>query len=309
MGWFRPTQRGPVRDVAERRERVDEALHESFAPYRAIFEGSPIGIALCDLEGRVVESNPAYQEMTGYSRDELPALPFSHYTHPEDRDLNLSLFAELLEGKRKLYQMEKRYVRSDGDIVWVHMTVSLLRDASDNPQFVIAIVENITTRKQAEEERRRWESFLDSVIENIPSMIFVKDAEELRFVRFNKAGEDLLGHSREDLIGKNDYDFFPRNEADFFTAKDREVLRGGRLVDIPEETIKTKHRGLRILHTQKIPILDENGEPRYLLGISEDVTERKQVEEEIRRAKDEAMWADQAKSEFLPRTSPESSTP
>jgi PAS domain S-box-containing protein len=144
--------------------------------------------------------------MTGYSGDELLVLPFSHYTHPEDRDLNLSLFTELLEGKRTHYQMEKRYVRPDGGIVWVHMTVSLLRDAGNNPEFVIAIVENITKRKQAEEERRRSEKFLDSVIENIPNMIFVKDADELRFVRFNRAGEQLLGYSREDLIGKNDYD-------------------------------------------------------------------------------------------------------
>ena len=78
---------------------------------------------------------------------------------------------------------------------------------------------------------------MDSIVENIPHMIFVKDAEELRFVRFNKAGETLLGYDRKDLLGKNDYDFFPKNEADFFTEKDREVLMGGTLVDIPEELL------------------------------------------------------------------------
>jgi PAS domain S-box-containing protein len=137
-------------------------------------------------------------------------------------------------------------------------------------------------RKRAEEELRRSEAFLDSVVENIPNMIFVKEAKDLRFVRFNKAGEYLLGYSQQDLIGKNDYDFFPKDQADFFTAKDREVLRGGKLVDIPEEPIRTRHRGIRILHTKKIPLYDTGGNPLYLLGISEDITERKQAEENLK---------------------------
>ncbi|MDC3955966.1 ATP-binding protein [Polyangium jinanense] len=126
-------------------------------------------------------------------------------------------------------------------------------------------------------------SFLDSIVENIPHMIFVKDAAELRFVLFNKAGEDLLGLRRDALIGKNDADLFPREQATFFVAKDREVLSGKGLVDITEEPIQTRH-GLRVLHTKKIPIVDARGEPRFLLGISEDITERIRLEERIRRA-------------------------
>lgn len=132
--------------------------------------------------------------------------------------------------------------------------------------------------KSEEEELRRNEEFLDSVVENIPNMIFVKDAENLRFVRFNKAGEELLGYSRQDLIGKNDYDFFPKEQADFFIRKDRKVLENRQLMDILEETIRTKHLGERILHTKKIPITDREGRPLYLLGISEDVTELKKTE-------------------------------
>jgi PAS domain S-box-containing protein len=118
------------------------------------------------------------------------------------------------------------------------------------------------------------DAFLDSIIENIPAMVFVKDAATLTFVRFNRAGEELLGRSRETMLGKNDLDFFPREQAEFFQERDREVLASGRLVDIPEEPIETP-RGQRWLHTKKIPILGERGEPRYLLGISEDITERK----------------------------------
>ncbi|HEX5739126.1 MAG TPA: ATP-binding protein, partial [Hydrogenophaga sp.] len=125
--------------------------------------------------------------------------------------------------------------------------------------------------------------FLDSVIENIPDMVFVKDAADLRFVRLNRAGEQLLGYSRAEFLGKNDHDLFPRDQADLFTAKDREALEAGTVEDIPEEPIKTREKGVRRLHTKKIPIADEYGRARYLLGISEDVTEQKEKEREILR--------------------------
>lgn len=123
--------------------------------------------------------------------------------------------------------------------------------------------------------------FLDSLLENIPLMVFVKDAKDLRFIRFNKAGENLIGFKREELIGKNDYDFFTKDQADFFIAKDREVLSGNNIVDIKEEIIQTRHFGTRILHTKKIPLYGQDGTPEYLLGVSEDITEKKKTEEEI----------------------------
>ena len=133
-----------------------------------------------------------------------------------------------------------------------------------------------------EKDIYRNEAFLESIIENIPNMIFVKEAKELRFVRFNKAGEELLGYPRHDLIGKNDYDLFPRNQAEFFVEHDRKVLNTGSLLDVPEETIDTKFNGPRILHTKKLPVTDEAGAPLYLLGISEDITARKQADEQVR---------------------------
>jgi PAS domain S-box-containing protein len=135
---------------------------------------------------------------------------------------------------------------------------------------------------QAHEARLEADNrVLESLLENIPAMVFAKDAAQLRFVRFNRAGERLLGYSRESLIGKSDRDFFPADQADAFIAKDREVLAQTEAADIPAEEIDT-HDGRRILHTRKVPVRDSAGRPVFLLGISMDITEQKAAEASIR---------------------------
>jgi PAS domain S-box-containing protein len=145
-----------------------------------------------------------------------------------------------------------------------------------------ALRDKFTEVKRAETNLTAANRFLDSLIESLPVMIFVKDARTLCYVRQNRATLNLLGLSRDDVIGKRDHDFLPAEQADSILAKDREVLAAGRLVDIPEQSIHTRLLGVRTLHTMKMPILDEHGTPEFLLGISEDITERKLAEHAIR---------------------------
>jgi PAS domain S-box-containing protein len=161
--------------------------------------------------------------------------------------------------------------------------------AISNARLTTQVLESEAIRL-AKEEADRANRFLDAVIEHIPDMVFVKDAARLAFTRFNRAGEELLGVPRKDLLGKNDYDFFPPDEAAFFQAKDRETLNNKQLVEIAEEPIKTAN-GQRWLHTKKVPILDDDGTPLYLLGISQDITDRKRTDTDLRRAKDQAERA------------------
>ncbi len=151
-------------------------------------------------------------------------------------------------------------------------------------QAVAQLELEIGDRKNAQAELQQAQKFMESVLNNIPVGIVTKEAAELRFVLWNPAAEKLLGFPAVEVLGKNDYDFFPREQADFFTAKDRDVLASGEVVDIPEEPIQISDGENRIFHTKKTRILDQEGNPQYLLAITEDVTERKLAEQSLRES-------------------------
>lgn len=204
---------------------------------------------------------------------------------------------------------------SDKGIQHLLITVSFIGIAESGRPYFSYIVQDATEDQKNRIRLQRQEDFLEALVENIPDMIFVKEAKELRFVRFNKAGENLLGYNREDLIGKNDYDFFPKDEADHFTALDREVFKEKKMLEIQIEPIQTKNKGTRLLHTKKIPLLDEAGKPQYLVGISEDITEKIQAEKDKQKifqeqiAREEVEKSLQAREEFISVASHELKSP
>jgi diguanylate cyclase (GGDEF)-like protein/PAS domain S-box-containing protein len=124
--------------------------------------------------------------------------------------------------------------------------------------------------------------FLEAVIEHIPAVVFVKDATDSRFILLNRAGEEFLGVKREAIIGRTDHDVSPKDEADRFVARDHEVLKSRQVEIFEEEPVHTPHNGLRFLRTRMIVICDDQDQPQYLLGISEDVTDQKLKSERIR---------------------------
>lgn len=127
--------------------------------------------------------------------------------------------------------------------------------------------------------------FLDSIIENIPTPIMVKEADQLKIVRTNKANELLIGQNRDKLIGKTDYELFPQDKADSLAKRDRQVLQTQKPLEITEQYLQAPEGDIRTLYTRKVPILDADGVPKYILGISEDITDQKRLEKEI-----QASW-------------------
>jgi PAS domain S-box-containing protein len=139
----------------------------------------------------------------------------------------------------------------------------------------------IHARRRSEGDLREANRFLDSLIENLPVMIVVKDADSLRFVRVNRAFERLLGFSRSQMIDRRALDLFPTEDAAASIASDRQALERDGIVDIPEHRVHTANLELRTLHTMKMAICDPDGRPRYVLSISTDITERQLAEQAI----------------------------
>ncbi|MCL5962390.1 MAG: PAS domain S-box protein [Chloroflexi bacterium] len=137
------------------RKRALQDLKESEARFRTIFEASALGISLMDNYGRVMESNPALQKMLGYSSEELRTRPFAEYTHPDDIAINSTLFQELHSGQRQQYQVEKRYVRKDGQIAWARLTASIVPGTEGPDCLAIGMIEDISERVQAREHLKK----------------------------------------------------------------------------------------------------------------------------------------------------------
>jgi PAS domain S-box-containing protein len=152
-----PSFTGYLRDITEHR-RNENALHAAHAQvaqseerWRLVFENSAIGVVLADLDGRFLAANPVYEQMLGYTEEELQKLSFLDITHEEDLELNRKLIGELLAGKRQQFQIEKQYRRKDGSLIWVRNNVSLVPGTERVPQSLMALSEDVTERKRAEE--------------------------------------------------------------------------------------------------------------------------------------------------------------
>jgi len=272
------TVRVSISDMTDIR-MAEEALRESEVKYRTLFGNMIEGFAYCrmiyDSEGRpddfiYLHVNQAFDRITGTKTVTMKRVtevyPGIRETYPE----LFEVYGRVaLTGTPESFEIEFKTIEK-----WLHISVY-----SPEKEHFVAVFEDITERKRAEEELRESKALVDAVVESIPLMIFLKEAKDLRFVIFNRAGEELLGYDRTALLGKNNLDLFPPEQAAHFMAKDREVLDGElNLLDIPEESILTAKKGVRLLHTRKVCIRGADGTTKYLLGISEDITDKKHAE-------------------------------
>lgn len=255
--------------------------------FQDVIDASPVPYALNDEEQNITYLNPAFIRTFGYDLDDIPTLADwwpRAYPDWEYQQWVSTTWARHLATAKQTNQpflpLESHIRCKNGTSRTVLASAAPLSDSYIGTHLVILY--DITERKKVEHKLYEQEKELVEIFDHLPSMIFLKDAKTLRYVRFNAAGEKLTGLSREEVIGRNDYDFFPKQQADFFTERDRVVIASGELEDIPDEPIATP-QGTRSLHTRKVSIRDKDGNPKYLLGISDDITEQKEQETETAR--------------------------
>jgi len=280
-------------DITERRQ-AEQALRESEARLRAIFDEADLTISLADAAtGSVVAANCALLDLVGRAPEELAHVStFDALTHPDDREADAELYAELAAGKRERYRQEKRYLLDDGRVVWTSLIFTLLRDERGEPQFVLCMGEDVTERHAAEAARHESEARFQAIFDNVGVGIALNDLEG-NAIETNRAYQQMLGCTADEL---SQLGMFARlthpDDRDADEALYNELVTGKRSRYRWQEKRYLLRDGRVVWADLKMWLLrDAEGRPLFVLGLAEDVTERKRAEETHARLETELRQA------------------
>jgi len=276
-----------LRSNLEELTRQELALRESEEHYRKIFESSPLGMALVTPDLRFVSVNPTWVTMTGYREEELLHLSIKDITHPDHLTGDLEHMRELAAGTIPVYGTEKRYIRKDGSILWGLLRVTAIRDHQGSPGYFAAQIEDITERKRADEALRESEEKYHNLYRNSTLGIFHSTLEG-RFIDVNPALARMLGYNdpEEVITAITSIAGQVYVERPMYDMVAKATLEGGG--SITRENHYRRRDGTRWYGNLNLRIVsDQQGRPHHYEGFVEDITERKQAEEALRKSKDQ----------------------
>jgi PAS domain S-box-containing protein len=262
-----------VQDIT-RRKQVEEALRRSEEFFRSVFEEGPIGIALVEPNYRIARVNATFSRMVGYSESELSHLTFGDITHPDDLNINLSLAEGLSSGKIASFKIEKRYVKKSREIAWVNMSVSTIHDREGRPAYALAMMEDITERKEDEKQLVRQAELLELAHD----AIVVRDLQG-RITFWNKGAADTYGWTADEAMGQFVSKLLHTDYPIPLQAIEGIVQTQGQWKGELEHTTK-EGRKVVVASTWSLQ-RDGSGNALAMLEINRDITERKRLEAEL----------------------------
>jgi len=268
------------RDITER-EQAQEQLRQNEERFRKMFEEGPIGMAIIDAAFRLIKVNAAFCQMLGYSEQELIRLTVVDITYSKDMPQNRELIKQALNGVISCYQMEKRYIRKDGKLIWAHLAVSLFHNEKGDFLYFLAKIEDITERKLAENALRQSEERHRRIIETTSEGYWLID-EQARTIDVNQSLCQMLGYLREEMMGKKPFDFVDEENLTIFKAQI--AKRSSKPNHSYEITLKHKNGHEVFTHFNATTLVDEAKKMRASFAFVTDITNRKRAEKQLRES-------------------------
>lgn len=276
---------GSFSDVTERK-RAEAARRESEERFRAAFAQASVGISITDVAGVIREVNDALCQITGYSKPELLAMSFQSLTHPDDLAENMELMHRLVTGEIPSFALQKRYIRKNGGVVWVTVNVSLTRDADGKPLQFVALVEDITERKRADEALRASQEQYRLLVDSAMDIIYQTDAQG-RFTFMNPTATRVTQYAEQELLGHRFIEFIrpdARPSAERFYGKQFVRKTPTTYYEFP----LIRKDGSEAWIGQNVQVLLDGDRVVGFQAVARDITERKQTEEALRQS--EERW-------------------
>jgi two-component system sensor histidine kinase/response regulator len=303
-----------LRDRAElqaTKDALSEEERASMERFHAYFDHSIVGLAITSLEQGWIEVNDALCETLGYSREELTRMTWSELTYPDDLEPDLQQFKRMLAGEIKSYALDKRFIHKDGYLVYTRLAVSHVRKPDGSPDYVLAMVEDISERKRIEQSLLQERDSTRNILATVEAMIVALDCEG-RITLVNRKGCEILGYREEELIGQDWFTTCLPHDTNVDQV--REVFKmamAGELdgLEYYENPVRTRSGELRLIAWHNNSIRDKDGRIIGGLSAGEDITLRKQNELELRQREQYqralldnfpfAVWLKDTDSRFL----------
>ncbi|MCU0546571.1 MAG: PAS domain S-box protein [Oscillatoriaceae cyanobacterium Prado104] len=270
---------GVQRDISDRK-KAEAALRDSEERFRATVEQAAVGITHPDKTGRYLRVNQKFCEIVGYTASELLSRTWMDVTYPEDIEADLAATNRLFAGEIDSLKMEKRLVRKDGTLVWVNVTASLIQEPLSGAIYSVVVTEDISDRKIAEEALKASEERFRQLAENIESVFWAIDIQQQQLIYISPAYAKIWGRNCEELYASR-HTFIDYVHPEDLVRVMEAFPKAAESEHEIEYRIIRPNGEIRWIRDRAFPIKNKTGEVYRIVGIAEDISERKQVQKEL----------------------------